>query len=103
MAKKENTDRLVLKIPAKGDPGYLRRQRDSAAIAQEMADGRFNPEAWSKYVDYLLRFVSEPADREKARELLWDISEDEFDAMLSQIRGDDAKPPLAKSGDSANG
>ena len=68
-------------IPGKDAPGYLRRMRKLSAF-MDMEDGAAR---WDAMTEYLLDFVTEPKDRKEAREALWDMSEAEYDEMLSQL------------------
>ena len=68
-------------IPGKDAPGYLRRMRKLAEF-MDMEDGAGR---WDAMTEYLLDFVTEPKDRDKARDALWDMSEAEYDEMLTQL------------------
>jgi len=95
--------------PAGGNKGHLRRQRDSvhvqlahrramkalnAAIANEDDDDKviFALEEYEKAFEamiiYLLQFIEEPKDRDKAKEGLLDLSEDDYTNLLVISRGE---------------
>ena len=40
---------------------------------------------WDAMIEYLLDYVTEPNDRDKAREALWEMSESEYDEMLAGL------------------
>jgi phage/plasmid-associated DNA primase len=96
---------IVVKIPDKHAPGFIRRQITTLEYAlawrQATASNDDSPEtlramldAWQKTVDHLLQFVVEPADRNAAREALLQASEEEINKILEALRGKEAKPPL---------
>lgn len=101
---------IVVKVPDKSSPGFLRRQiktleyaqawqaaRTDASESQSAESLRVLQVAWEKTIDHILEFVVEPSDRTVARTALLDASEDEIDNILAAIRGDEAKVPLSTS------
>ena len=73
---------VKFEVPGKDAPGYLKRQRK---LAEFMAYDGDAPERWDLMIEYLLEFVTEPKDRDKAREALWEMSEGEYEDMLTQL------------------
>lgn len=94
MAKK-----LKLYIPSKDAPGYLRRQRRALKIA-DMAKDSPSLENFDDMISFILDYVTEPADRERAKELLLDLSELEFkeltDNLVLSITGEDNEEDIPK-------
>jgi hypothetical protein len=94
---------LVIDVPKSNEKGFLRRQNQLIKFmhAFESADrtGTFQPDMIENMVEFLLSFVSVPEDREEARELLWELSEDEYMYVMAAIRGvgDDVVPPTNAS------
>jgi hypothetical protein len=72
---------VKFEVPGRDAPGYLRRMRKFSEF-MEMEDGAAR---WDAMTEYLLDYVVEPKDRDKAREALWDMSEAEYEDMLSQL------------------
>jgi hypothetical protein len=72
---------LKFEFPDKNSKGYLRRQHK----IQELAQGD-EKDVFPRMVELLLEFAAEPKDRDKARELIWDMSEDEYDAAMAAIQ-----------------
>ena len=77
---------IVIKLPDKTTPGYLRRQMDADRFRQELGKNK-GQEYWDTLVDFLLVFVIEPEDRQEARDLLLDATEEQYHQMLDVIHG----------------
>ncbi|MFA5057026.1 MAG: hypothetical protein WC485_02840 [Opitutaceae bacterium] len=91
---KEKAKRLVFRVPGPDAPGFLKRQRKAlelqraTALAQQGRDPDAALAAFDQTVEFLAEFVTEPADRAKATEaLLEDVSQNDFDDMLTAIIG----------------
>lgn len=95
--------KLIIKVPDKTAPGFLRRQKRASEFGAAVQSDKLDTQAWDKMVEFLLDFVTEPTDRDAARELLWDASEELIDAALATIRGDDAQTPLSSTPTSTTG
>ena len=87
------TSRITFKPPGRDEPGYLRRTRKALAFAQAMKDNP-TPEAIDDLVDFLVDYVTEPADRMQAKSALWDASEQQFQDLLRRVQGGN-QPPLS--------
>ena len=72
--------------PDRDAPGFLRRQRGVLEMRQRMT-GDLTPDSVDALVEFLLPYVLEPADRDQAREALWDASQEQFDDMLQALTG----------------
>lgn len=79
--------KLVFERPDAQTPGYLRRARRGLEFKARMAQG-IDPEAIDEMVDYLLEFVTEPEDREEAKKVLFDANEEQFNAMIDALTGE---------------
>jgi len=78
--------KLVFAPPDPDAPGYLKRQR----LALELFDGYKNDpsvDTVDKLVDFLLPFVTEPKTPAKARDALWDASQNQIQQMISVVVG----------------
>lgn len=83
---------LVLRPPAKDEPGFLRRSRQALQF-NEMLQDKPTVAALDAMIEFLLGYVEEPADKEEARELLLDASELQFMEMLNAITGEGEADP----------
>jgi hypothetical protein len=79
---------LVFDIPEPSAPGFLRRQRDAVRYREALRTTP-NVQTMNDMIDFLLTFVAEPADRNVARELLLDISRDEYNRVLQAVNAED--------------
>jgi hypothetical protein len=78
---------LVLTVPDKNTPGFLRRSKRALEFQQAMS-GDITPDKFDAMVEFLLDFAQEPADRDEARRMLWDdLSEQQYYDILAQITG----------------
>ena len=78
--------KLVFAPPAPDAPGYLKRQRQ----ALELFDGYKNEpsvDTVDKLVDFLLPFVTEPKTPAKARDAIWEASENQIKQMIGVVVG----------------
>lgn len=78
---------LHFTLPGRETPGYLRRMREALRF-QELMTATPSIETVDAMVDFLLNFVDEPKDKNEARELLLDASEQQFMELLTAITGD---------------
>jgi len=78
--------RLVFSPPGRHAPGFLRRMRQAAVLERKLAKD-VTLEVVDEMVEFLLDFIVEPQDRQKAEELLWEASQDDFEAMLGTVTG----------------
>lgn len=85
----DSAPRLVFDIPEAGAPGFLRRQREAMRY-REALQSRPSVATMDELIGFLLQFVAEPADRDAARELLLDISRDEYQRILQAVNTEDA-------------
>jgi hypothetical protein len=77
---------LVFTPPDENTPGFLRRQREALKFMQ-LLKGDPTVEAVDGMVEFLVEFVTEPKDRKKAIDALWDASEAQFNELLGAVLG----------------
>ena len=90
------TVQLVMELPNKDTPGFLRRQMKAMELGARLKQQDMS--AFKDIVEFLLPFVTAPEDRDEAREALLDASERQFENALSAISGGSegtANPPSA--------
>ena len=85
--------KIVFAPPGPDTPGYLRRVRGALEYQRKLTTNP-EPEAIDSLVEFLLPYVEQPADRDEAREALWDASANQFNQLLSEIvgRSEDENP-----------
>lgn len=79
--------KLVVELPTKDSPGFLRRSRAAIAFQREMEGGVVTLEVIDEMIDFLLPMVKEPIDRNEAHECLLDASQTQFEEMMSALVG----------------
>ena len=75
---------LVFAIPGSDEPGFIRRQRTAMQLTGAFKAGG-GVQAMDDMINFLLTFVAEPQDREQARELLYDLSRDDYNGLLQAV------------------
>jgi len=83
---------IVFAFPTKDTPGYLKRQRDALKLKAELAASE-SEASLGKLVEFLARYVTEPADPEAAVEAIWEMSEDQFNSALGHLTAGSQTPP----------
>ena len=81
--KSPNGKALVFEVPGPEEPGYLRRIRQARAFLETREDRSLA--SLDAEIEFVLNYVSEPADREEARELLLDASELQYAELLEAL------------------
>jgi hypothetical protein len=84
--------KIVFTPPAANAPGYLRREIKRQEYLRAIKTGN-SPETIMKLVDFLLPYVTEPEDRDQAREALLDASEEQFSQLLNVVGGGGEENP----------
>jgi len=85
---------LVFEAPTRQTPGYPRRMRRALELREQL-QAEPGPELVDTIIEFLLPYVTEPADREAAIEALWDASEAQFEEMLAAVQGGNPADPPA--------
>ena len=83
--------KLVFELPTAQTPGYLKRMK-SAIEYNRRLKGRdpMDPEMVDDMVGFLLPYITEPKDREEARNLMYeDLTEEQFSQMMVALTGAD--------------
>ena len=78
--------KLVFAPPDADAPGYLKRQRQALELFDEYK-GNPTVDSVDKLVDFLLPFVTEPKTPAKAREALWDASQNQIQQLIGVVVG----------------
>jgi len=81
---------LKFKAPAPDAPGYLLRMKKALAFQQQLSDNP-TPETIDALVDFLVDYVTEPADKEEARDALFMASQAQFNDLLTAVVADSAE------------
>ena len=101
--EKEPEIRLELTPPDKNAPGFLKRQHQLVQFMHKLEEAdrlkKFDPDMISDMVDFLAELVVEPKDPEKAKEILWNLSQVQYMEIMEQIQGagSDLVPPTKES------
>ena len=97
--------RLVLTPPSASTPGYLKRMRIVSDIASRLTGGEMSAALVDEMAEYILQYVTEPSDKTAARDLLFELSQEEFSAVFQQVNGvgEAAAVPLANEKPSSSG
>lgn len=61
-----------------------------------VSEKQVTPEVLDELVNFLADFVIKPADKEQAKELLWDATEAQLIELINSINGSNENVPLAK-------
>lgn len=80
---------LVFVVPGDKTPGYLRRILAVNRFNEMLQSGNLTSEAYEDLITFLLGFISEPEDRDEAREALLDATLEQYRDLLGLIN----KPP----------
>lgn len=85
--------KLIVNVPGKDSPGYLRRLHNASQFQVKIKTEGFTPELVNAMVEFLADYVE--GDREEAKSLLWDCSENQFNDLMSAVSGGGAEqvPP----------
>ena len=78
---------LVIEAPGRMSPGFLKRMRDAMKIMAAVNKADYTPELMEAIVDYLLPYVTEPADRVRAEALLWEASQEQIEEAMRAVGG----------------
>lgn len=86
---KNAVGRIVIEAPDKNSPGFLKRLRRGLKLQNMVENMQENadPEAAEVLVAFILDFVVVPEDRAEAEELVWEMSQQDFETALAVING----------------
>ena len=87
---------VKFQAPDSTTPGFLKRMKRALSFSEQIQAGKLSAEMIDGLVDFLADFVIEPTDRNEAKLLLLDASQEQFEGMLAAVTGANANPvPLA--------
>lgn len=84
--------KLVFNPPDAETPGYLRRMQSALEFKDRLDAAGVSAQTVSAIVEFLLPYITEPQDRDQAREALLDASKTQFKSLLSAAMGEDPNP-----------
>jgi len=87
---------IVFEPPGADSPGYLRRSKRALEFRQRSQKKDIGPEIIDEMVEFLLPYVKEPAERDEAREALFDASEAQFMQLIDAVSGEGENPTSAQ-------
>ena len=100
----ENKPRdLEIDVPGRNEPGFLRRQDTLIKFMHKFdsmqADKTYDPDLVGSMVDFIVQFVSVPENVEEAKEVLWELTEAQFEYVMAALQGlgQDVVPPTSPS------
>jgi len=82
--------KLRIELPGMDEPGFLRRTKRALQLREQLVNFRSGPTPSAvidSVVDFLVDYVTEPADKNEAKEMLLDASQNQFMEMLNAIAG----------------
>jgi len=89
---------LVFTPPDEQAPGFLRRQKKALVFVKAFSVDNPTPEMVDEMVEFLVDYVTEPADRDEACELLWDASQAQIMELMQAVggssEGEDTENPI---------
>jgi len=80
---------LTVKLPDATTPGFLRRSMEAEKFRKQITVG--GEVDWDSLINFLLVYVLEPKDRDEARELLLDLSREQYTDLLDVIKAPPAE------------
>jgi len=75
---------LTIKLPDATTPGFLRRTMEAEKFRKQITVG--DEVDWDSLINFLLVYVLEPKDRDEAREVLLDLSREQYTDLLDVIK-----------------
>ena len=75
---------LTVKLPDATTPGFLRRTMEAEKFRKQITVG--DEVDWDSLINFLLVYVLEPKDRDEAREVLLDLSREQYTDLLDVIK-----------------
>jgi hypothetical protein len=88
-----DTIKLVLTVPGKDSPGFLRRLHKAASFQDRIKTEGVSPALVESIVDFVSDYID--GEKESVKETLWDCTENQFNEFMSAISGGGAEviPP----------
>jgi hypothetical protein len=76
---------LVFEPPDENTPGYLRRLMARDKFIHAIKSKDVTPEIYDDLIAFLLPYITQPEDRDEAKEALLDATEAQYKALLEAI------------------
>lgn len=76
--------KIKIELPTRETPGYWKRVKRGAALRDEITKG-MTLALCEKITEYALPYITEPVNRDEAREALEDASQDDFEKILKAL------------------
>jgi len=85
--------KLVFSPPTPDTPGFFKRQKMVLEFVKKIKGKEMEPDTIDDIIEFLLPYVTEPVDRDEARNTLWEeATEKEYMELLDALRGGGANP-----------
>lgn len=92
---------IVFEPPSKDSPGFLKRLKKAMAFQDAINSKNITEKTIDDLVDFLSVCIQNETP-EKAKELLLDASETQFNEMLASITGQQSEDDTKKNGNTLN-
>ncbi len=76
--------KIKLELPNRETPGYWKRVKRGVALRDELSKG-FTLDLCNAITEYALPYITEPTNRDEAREALDDASQVDFEKILKAL------------------
>ena len=86
---------LTFEIPDENTPGFLRNAIKAAKFRKQLAEKKDMIEYYEGLIEFLLPHITEPEDRDEAREALLDCSKKQYMDLLNVAYGITVNPTSA--------
>ena len=88
--------KLVFQVPGRTAKGFPRRMLRATQFKAAFDANQVTPDVIQGLVAFLTDFVEiEGMEKEQVQEVMWDLSQDEFENLLGEITGGKQDAPLA--------
>lgn len=88
---------VKFQAPDSTTPGFLKRMKRALAFSEQIQAGKLSADMIDGLVEFLVDFVIEPTNRDEAKDLLLDASQEQFESMLAAVTGGSPTVPLPNS------
>jgi len=88
---------IVFELATDQDPGFLRRVIKARDFLDKLHEQGIDMDYYEKLIDFLLGFITEPGNKEEAREALLDASREQYQDLLNAIITGKANPISPKA------
>ena len=86
--------KLVITPPSHTSPGFAKRLRKAASFQESIIKRELTASVIDELVGFLADYcATEGLSAEETREILWELSEDQFTELLSAVSGGGAQVP----------